>query len=304
MIPISWAECKLNISFNIKKTILLVNNMKRLLYLVAIAVLFFTCKKDDEAFNGYLDKLKEYPLYNNAETVNYVFSYMDSSNVNLKNLKHKYKLDSIAGSGDELSRIFNLMLWVNNNLRHDGNSQNPYPMNADNIIETCRNGNKAVNCRMLATVLNEIYLATGFKSRFVTCKPYEHEFSDCHVVTIVYSNSQKKWIMMDPSFAGFFKDGNNVYLNLMEVRERLINNETLMISDYLNHNRGKYTKQYYKTYMAKNLFRFECGVKSEYNYESQPANYKKYIELVPLNYETDNSNNLFTRNSNAFWNVP
>jgi len=278
--------------------------MQKLLIIMTIAIFCSSCKKDDDSLQIYLDKLKEYPLYDNEEQVNYSFSYMDSSNVNLHNQKEKYKLDSIAGEDDELSKITNLMFWVNTNVRHDGSAKNPYPQNANNIIETSKRENRGVNCRMLAIVLNEFYLSMGFKSRFVTCEPYELKFTDCHVVTIVYSNQLNKWIMMNPSFAGYFKDENDVFLDLSEVRKRLINNETLIISNFLNHNRGRYTKQEYKTYMSKNLFRFVCPVKSEYNYEALNSNQKKYIELIPVNYISDGSSDIHTKNSIVFWAKP
>jgi hypothetical protein len=278
--------------------------MKILLIIITIAIFCGSCKKDVDNFHKYLEKLKEYPLYDNEETNTFSFSYMDSSNANLHNLKATYNLETIAGDGDELSKITNLMFWVNTNLKHGGNSKNPYPPNANNIIETCKREDRGVNCRMFAIVLNEFYLSTGFKSRMVTCEPFKHKFTDCHVVTIVYSNQLNKWIMMDPSFAGFFKDENDIFLDLSEVRKKLINNETLIISNYLNHNRDKYTKQEYKTYMSKNLFRFECSVKSEYNYEALSSDQKKFIELIPLNYVSDSSNNIYTRNSMVFWANP
>ena len=47
-----------------------------------------------------------------------------------------FNLDS-AGSGDELSKIRNLMHWVHNAVRHDGSSSNPTSRNAIDLIEVC-----------------------------------------------------------------------------------------------------------------------------------------------------------------------
>ena len=63
------------------------------------------------------------------------------------------------------------MHWVHNAVRHDGSSRNPTSRNAIDLIEVCRKENRGINCRMMAQVLNECYLAMGFKSRFVTCMP-------------------------------------------------------------------------------------------------------------------------------------
>jgi hypothetical protein len=279
--------------------------IKKLIIVVIIGFLCSSCESIDDNLQEYLDLLIEYSLYDTVETNDIDFTYMDSSNQNLRNLRNKYDLQNIAGGGDELSRITNLMFWVNDSLRHDGGSQNPYPPNADNIIETCRNENRGVNCRMLATVLNEFYLSMGFKSRFVTCKPYERDFDDCHVVTIVYSTQLDKWIMMDPSFAGYFKDENDTFLDLSEVREKLINDEELNFSEHLNHNGGSYTEQTYKTYMAKNLFRFDCPRESEFNYEAKPYSDRQYVELIPSNYfSAPQYRYIETRNPNIFWVKP
>jgi hypothetical protein len=279
--------------------------MRKFIGIIIIAFFLGSCEKIDDDFQKYLDLLIEYSLYDTTATNDIDFTYMDSSDQNLRNLRNKYSLQSVAGGGDELSRIINLMFWVNDSLRHDGSSENPSPPNADNIIETCRNEDRGVNCRMLAIVLNEFYLSMGFKSRFVTCKPYELDFDDCHVVTVVYSPQLDKWIMMDPSFAGYFKDENDTLLDLSEVRERLINGDSLVISGYLNHNGDRYTKREYRTYMAKNLFRLDCPLESEFNYEAKPYNNLNYVELIPLNYSSPGQNRYtYTRNPDIFWAEP
>ena len=275
--------------------------------LIGLTVVLFyatSCEKNDE-HQEYLNRLKEYSNYDYTEENDIVFTYMDSSNMNLQNLKLKYDLEIIAGKGDEISRITNLMFWVNENIKHDGSSENPYPPNAENIIETCRNENRGVNCRMLATVLNEFYLSMGFKSRHITCMPYEYDFSDCHVVNIVYSSQFDKWIMMDPSFAGYFEDENDTFLDLFEVREKLVNDDELVFSSHLNHNGGRYTEQTYRTYLAKNLFRFACPIESAFNYEAQPYSSIEYVELIPLNYTSPGQDRYtYTRNPDIFWAEP
>lgn len=285
--------------------VLKIVGMKKLL--IGLTVLLFyaaSCQKDSKN-QEYLNRLIEYSNYDYTEENEIVFTYMDSSSMNLHNLKQKYDLETIAGNGDEISRITNLMFWVNENLEHDGSSENPDPPNAENIIETCINENRGVNCRMLATVLNDFYLAMGFKSRHITCMPYEHEFDDCHVVNLVYSTQFDKWIMIDPSFAGFFQDEYDYYLGLSEIREKLIKDELLIISNHLNHNGKGYSKDEYRTYMSKNLFRFSCPAKSEYNYESLPFEQREYVDLIPLDYiYLSKSNHAITRNPDIFWVKP
>ncbi len=115
------------------------------------------------------------------------FTYQSSENSNLQRIRQDLKLDSIAGKGSELSQIFNLLQWVHNLVRHDGSSDNPTLKNAIELIKICKVENRGVNCRMLATILNECYLSLGIKSRYITCMPKETNFDDCHVINMVYS---------------------------------------------------------------------------------------------------------------------
>ena len=108
------------------------------------------------------------------------FTYLEVNDPRLVHLRETLNLDSIAGHGDEISRIKNLCLWVHNTVRHDGSSDNPEQKNALALIRICKEQNRGVNCRMLATILNECYLAMGFKSRFVTCLPKSEDDPDCH----------------------------------------------------------------------------------------------------------------------------
>ena len=122
------------------------------------------------------------------------FTYQSSENSNLQRIRQDLKLDSIAGKGSELSQIFNLLQWVHNLVRHDGSSDNPTLKNAIELIKICKVENRGVNCRMLATILNECYLSLGIKSRYITCMPKETNFDDCHLINMVYSKELEKWI--------------------------------------------------------------------------------------------------------------
>lgn len=247
------------------------------------------------------------------------FMYADPSDENLQVLRAKFKLDSIAGTGNEISKIKNLMRWVHNTIPHDGGSDNPTEQNALGIIEACRSGNRGVNCRMMATVLNECYLAMGFQSRFVTCMPKELQFNDCHVINTVYSHELGKWIWMDPTFEAYVMDNKGNLLGLQEVRERLVSGKPLKLNKEANwNNKEKQTKEnYLDNYMAKNLYRIQSPAISAYNTETADSKpLLAYIQLVPLDglnqghiseMKTENGDKrLFyvTNNPNLFWAKP
>lgn len=233
-----------------------------------------------------LETLKKAGEYNTADNRPIPeWTYLPQNNANLKKIRKHFNLDSIAGNGDEISRIKNLMYWLHNTVRHDGSSDNPSSKNAIDIVELCRKEGRGVNCRMLATVLNECYLAMGFKSRFITCMPRELEFEDCHVINMVYSNDLGKWVWMDPSFAAYVEDENGTLLSIEEVRQRLIDDKPLVLNPDANWNHETpQTKEFYlEKYMAKNLYRFQCPSASTYNTETWPrTEVLNYIELVPL----------------------
>ena len=271
----------------------------------------------------YLQKLQ------NAEKFDYSdnrfvpnFTYQSMDNPNLIKIRKDLKLDSIAGTGNEISKIINLMHWVHNSIRHDGSAPtNPTSKNAIDIIKVCKTENRGVNCRMMATVLNECYLSMGIKSRFVTCMPKETIFDDCHVINMVYSNELKKWIWIDPTFDAYVMNEKGELLGLAEVRERLINGKPLLLNPDANWNRkSSQTKEYYlETYMAKNLYRLRTPLISEYNTETW-ENVKEitYVELLPLDgieqlpqkkEKTDEKTGIkftsyITNNPNLFWTEP
>jgi hypothetical protein len=270
----------------------------------------------------YLDKLKKakkYNLVDNRFIPKFIYQPMD--NPNLVKIRQELKLDSIAGKGSEISKILNLMHWVHNTVRHDGNSYNPSKKNALDLISICRTENRGINCRMMATALNECYLALGIKSRFITCMPRETKFDDCHVINIVYSTELNKWIWIDPTFDAYVMDEKGILLGIQEVRERLINGKPLILNPDANWNRqNSQTKEYYlETYMAKNLYRFDTPLVSQYNTEtSENGKELTYVELLPLDgieqtpqmkEETNNKNGTKytqykTNNPSLFWAKP
>lgn len=261
----------------------------------------------------YLARLKDDKEYNFADKREIpAWKYQDPSDANLQALRADFKLDSIAGNGDELSKIVNLMYWVHKTIQHNGSNSINGPYNAHDIMNSAKSQGKGVNCRMLGIILNECYLAMGFKSRYVTCMPKDVEFNDCHVINEVYSNDLDRWIWMDPSFAGFVMDENGVYLGIKEVRDGLINNKPMFVNDNLNWNGSPMGKDYYlKEYMTKNLYRLESPVYSAYNIETKNDNEDVfYIELIPVNgldQETTSKNGYITyktNNPDLFWAKP
>ncbi|PHI18553.1 hypothetical protein CEQ90_17395 [Lewinellaceae bacterium SD302] len=235
---------------------------------------------------SYLDVLRGAEAFDyDDQTAIPEFVYQDSSATELRKLRTAFNLDSIAGGGNEISRVLNVLHWIHELIPHDGQHDNPVVKNAFSMINECRRDDRGLNCRGLSTVLNECYLALGFKSRFVTCMPKDSVFDDCHVINTVYSNDLDKWIWLDPSHDAYVMNERGELLGFAEVRQRLIDGAPLILNPSANWNRQSSTlKEYYlEIYMAKNLYRFSTPLRSEYNLETNaPGKTRAYVELLPL----------------------
>lgn len=232
-----------------------------------------------------LELLRQYSDFGRTSGPNgMAFKYSYSTDSGLTELRTKYKLDQVAGTGSEVSRMLNLLRWAHRIVRHDGNSLNPSGRNALNLIQVCTDSSRGVNCRMIATILNEACLSMGFKSRHLTCLPWDKKDTDCHVVNMVWSDSLNKWIYLDPSFNGYFQDATGQMLSPLEIRSALMNNDSILISPELDYNGQPHSTVQYRAYMAKNLFRFSSPVESAFNYESRSGELV-WVYLNPFGYD-------------------
>jgi len=284
---------------------------------------FVSLIKPLRGVGDYLYIIQKAGAYNSADNRPLpAFTYQGAENPDLAILRKTLHLDSIAGTGNEVSKVINLLYWIHNLVPHDGNHENPTVKNALSMINQCKKENRGLNCRGLATVLNECYLSMGIKSRFVTCLPKDslHIDNDCHVINMVYINSLKKWIWIDPTFCAYVMDDKGGLLSIEEVRERIVDNKPLIINPDANwnHKNSETKDAYLYHYMAKNLYRLECGVSSEYDAETRsPGKVVKYVVLLPLEYfkqKPDKIESLNptgtsyitynTNNPDAFWAAP
>lgn len=278
--------------------------------------------RNEKKFIALLDRIKQFDKlvilrnakgYQKEKTDSLPqFSYQSPEDYNLKEVKNFFKLDSVAGNGDELSKIINILNFVHNAIKHNGNNFALCEFDAIDIYNYNKSTNEGVNCRHLAIALNEMYLSMGIPSRYVTCLPKDENDQDCHVINSVYSTQLQKWVWIDPTFNAYVKDENGNLLSIAEVRERLISGRPLVLNDDANwNNQTKQKKEYYlETYMAKNLYWFECVEYSRFNPESR---YRKvnnqYIALKPIGFGDNltgktQSSAITTHDPEYFWQVP
>jgi hypothetical protein len=253
---------------------------------------------------SYLDILKKASKYNFKDTRDITeFTYKPASNPDLMKIRYEFKLDSIIGTGNEVSQILNLLHWVHNTFPHDGTKDAPKSTSVYNLMKICFGDNKTMDCGSLANVLNDCNLALGFKSRRVVCLPKDSTDYDCHSINTVYSNTLKKWLWIDPTNDAYVMNEKGELLSIEEVRERLVGNRPLILNPDANWNhRSSVTKEgYLYNYMAKNLYAFLCYVSGGGESKSNlllPVEYKGIIPRIKT------SNPKCTNNPALFWAIP
>lgn len=270
----------------------------------------------------YLETLKKAATYNPQDLRPIPeFTYQDSSNEHLRALRIGFNLDSIAGKGNDASRILSVLHWLHNLVPHDGQHDNPEVRNAMSMLAVCKAEKRGLNCRGLSTVLNECYLALGYKSRFVTGLPKDTTDTECHVINMVYCNDLKKWIWVDATHDSYVMDETGNLLSVEEVRTRLIDGRPLHINPDANWNHTLSTvkEDYLYNYMAKNLYRFSCPLHSRYDTETTVKDKQlEYVELLPLDYHEQKPDissekgrngmvtfkTYRTNNPGIFWQIP
>lgn len=251
--------------------------------------------------------LQNSPAYERTGKTEPRFTYALPTDSGLTAVRNYFNLDSIAGNGDEISRMKNLLYWLHDLITHDGSSNWPScKFNAVSLYQITKSDKRGLNCRFMAEMLNEVYLAEGFKSRFLTCQSREYDTdNDCHVINVVWSRSLHKWVWMDPTFCAFVTDDKGLLLHPGEVRERLIKGLPLVLNEDANWNhKNKQTKEnYLEHYMAKNLYVMSAYLDSRYETENAGGNQTSpIVTLVPKGF--DYKNGTTTTDDAYFWQSP
>ena len=256
----------------------------------------------------YLQILKQAAPYTPNERADTLpaFTYQSPDDENLQRVRTYFKLDSVAGNCDEVSKIKNIMTYIHNLISHDGSHANPDHINAIDMAEACKDGSRGLNCRGLAIVLNECYLSMGIPARYVTCMPKEY-INDCHVINAVWSKQLGKWLWMDPTWNAWVMDEKGNLLSIQEVRECLRNDTPVVLNEEANWNNQEKqtTEEYLYNYMAKNLYYVVVSANQEFGLEdSAIPNHAHFVNLMPTGFTLDNAHGRIVNDDAWFWQAP
>lgn len=256
----------------------------------------------DQHVEYYSAMLNEYADFDYDNDVDSWIEFQNNNDKELIDLERTFYIKKIAIGETDFDRIISLMKYIHNELFFVGTNVSPSENNTYEIMKIKKTG--SLFCSYQATVLLEMLLSIGIKAIKVSCLPKEFD-GDCHVVIISYLKDINKWVFFDPTFNTYFSDKDGNPLSLIEIREcyqRLqvdfkhieINKQWELV---MNGIVCDSYDEWYKIYMAKNMFRFMFPNKSTFNFPSKTDS--EFIFLNPLGYDSKNE---YDKISNAIHN--
>lgn len=184
----------------------------------------------------------------------------DRTSPGLNTLRDAYSIEKVAGGGDGFSKATNIMRWVHGNVLHNGGTRDVefVPKDALSILEYAfgKGVEYGVYCRLQAIVFTECCLCIGLPARTIHCLPYSPYDFDSHVVSMVWMDDLKKWVLFDAGNNAYFTDREGMPLSPLEARQWL-GLDDCRVGDGLRPTEDAAfadKEAAYIQYMAKNLF--------------------------------------------------
>lgn len=196
-------------------------------------------------------------------------------------LEDNYHISEIAGKSD-LEKALNLLGWVNQHIRHNGEYDRSDKQDALTLLESAFDKDYGINCLAMSIVLCECLLAVKIKARVMYMMPQNVEDDDNHVVVEAYVSDLNKWIMLDPTYGSYCINSEGKILNLYEIRNHIVRDEAYRFSENMNYNGTKVDDiDDVKDYYAKNLFFLRCKAVQGYGKHREDGN---MLEIAPIGF--------------------
>ena len=244
-----------------------------------------------DIYQGILFQNRSFEPGNPAEII-YDFSCPE-----FHELRAKYNLAAVAGSGSDFARAKRLLHNLAPRLTHSPWYDNHIPCNAmDLLAYSLDNPDQGINCLNKSKILVECCLAVGIYARRVSIMPFSPYDFDNHVVTEIFDRELNKWIMLDMTTDGYFIDETKKPLSLLEMRQKFANAEfityvrsTDSLKD-IEKLREKYLQN--NMYICKNLFYFQIEKHATFGEKGE------FLLCAPLHYSV-----LESRRANAEYRI-
>lgn len=234
-----------------------------------------------EAYAGLLMAFDEFPghLSGNARLT------CDHSDPRLIELKEKYALRKVAGTGQGIGGAVSLLHWLCGHVRHDTDAAAGVPMNALDLLDHAFDGGEArgLHGPGLAVALTECLLAVGYEARTIYARPFSPFDDDVHAVTCVYLWDSRRWAMLDPTFNGYVLDASDAVLSPWEARRALAFQVPVHFNGELGYNGRPMPPDspWYTEFLARQLFYFQTREVSAFSAETRSG----LVTIAPMNYD-------------------
>ena len=235
----------------------------------------------------------------------------NNNNEYLKLLRSKYPIDSlIKDTKTDTEKTLKILNWVHNQWEHNGNNE-PQKKDAISILEEVSEGKK-FRCVEYGIVASACLNAVGLKTRTLGLKTKDVETRESgagHVLSEVFLNDLKKWILIDGQWDAM-PVLNDIPLNAVEFQKAILENyEELEIRTSSDLSKRNYIDWIYPyLYYLDISFDNREGTGIEFN----KINEKNRLMLVPLGekspkvFQINNKidNCIYTNSLNDFYREP
>lgn len=142
----------------------------------------------------------------------------------LREVRRKYDLDTVAGSGDHLDKAVRVSRWLCDNVPPGGavGVANDSLALLDHSFGQKEGGPHGLHCGQFAIVYSELMLSLGIRSRIVILEDFNPNHGGAHWVPIVWCPTPGKWAMVDPLYHAYYRDGSGAVLSPWEIRHNLV----------------------------------------------------------------------------------
>ena len=243
----------------------------------------------------YVDRLKKYPAFLGKPSAEELFT-CDFCSSELARLREEFRPELHAGEGDTFKRTLRLMDWVHHELFSAGDAIRPAAFNAREILRVRKTG--SAFCTHYSTVMTELLLSIGISARPLYCVPEAFD-CDSHMGVLVYLPETGRCFFADPTFNTYFEK-NGRPMDIFEIRKSYAEGKPPSFRHinidkqwelYCAGERCETYDEWYRLYMAKNVFRFMSPARSAYG--CMDVNDSAWIIANPIGFDVKNEYDRF-----------
>lgn len=213
-----------------------------------------------------------------------------------------FGLDSIAESeAYTWDKALAVAEIVSANIPHENQAVEPTDKTARGLWKYRQETGSGFNCKYHSVLLHEMLNAVGITNRIVWCMPMDSTDRDCHVVNHVWLPELEKWAMIDTDMNTYLTDAEGLPMSLPEIRADIAGENLSRENMIVPANGGM---NFYKAYLAKNLYWFETLADTGFNIYDRPM---RYVRLLPVGFGGfgfADLNSTSTTDDAKFWAAP